>query len=114
MILVVGKIGVPVPGTPVQVGTHLLVTAQIGGFRTVQAVLFQAWKANVGAVYVGSAGMNKATGALVADVLPVPTVNALGSFGASNHLSPAGIDLTALYLDADNANEGALVTLLVT
>lgn len=111
---IIGKISVPVPGTPVAVGTHALVVAALGSFRTVQAVLFQAWKGNTGLVYIGKAGLDRTTGAGVGAVLPTPTANAIGAFGASNHLSPAGVDLTTFYLDADVANDGAVLTLLIT
>lgn len=114
MVEIVGKISVPVPGTPVSVIASPLVTALLGSFQTVQSVLFQAWKGNIGAVYVGKSGLNRTTGAAVGAVLPIPTINAIGAFGASNHLSPAGIDLSVFYLDADVANDGALVTLLIT
>ena len=121
MVIPLGKISVPVPGTPVQVtaSAQYLAMTQVGGamdprFLTVQAVLFQTWAGNSGIVYIGGAGMVKGTGAKVMNALGIPTTSSMPSFGASNHLSPAGIDLSTFWVDADVANEGPLVTLLVT
>lgn len=118
-VLILGKIDVPTPGTPVRlVDTSqyqaLASQGQNPQFLTCQAILFQAWKGNTGAVYVGRTGLAKSTGANVSAVLATPTDNAIPSHGASNHLAPAGIDLSIYYLDADQANDGALVSLLVT
>lgn len=120
MVLVIGKISVPTPGTPIRVtdqavwGEALAGTGLSVQFLTVQAILFQAWKANAGQVYIGRQGMDKATGAKVASVLVIPTATAIPSFGASNQLSPAGIDASTFFLDVDTANDGVLVTALVS
>lgn len=122
MIIIVGKVSVPTPGTPIQLtatAEYLAAIAAVFGsntkpFLTCQAVLFQAWKANTDEVYIGSASLNRTTGAGVAAALVAPSASSIPSFGAANQMSPAGIDLSALYLDADVANEGALVTLLIS
>jgi hypothetical protein len=122
MVIILGKVSVPAPGTPVQLtatAEYLSAIAAAFGasqvpFVTCQAVLFQAWKGNSDEVYIGKVGMNRTTGAGVAAVLGVPSAGSNPSFGAANQMSPAGIDLSAFYLDADIAAEGALVTLLVT
>jgi hypothetical protein len=122
MVIILGKVAVAVPGTPVRLtdtAEYRAAIAAIFGssanpFLTAQAVLFQAWKANTDEVYVGGAGLNRTTGVGVAAVLGVPSAGSNPSFGAANQMSPAGIDLSAFYLDADVASEGALVTLLVS
>jgi len=120
MVLVIGKISVPTPGTPIQVTAQAVwgeALAEVGfstQFLTVQAILFQAWKANTGQVYLGKIGMNKGTGAKVMSVLVTPTTAGIPSVGASNHLSLAGIDVSAFYLDADVATDGVLVSALVS
>lgn len=122
MVIIVGKVSVAAPGTPVQLSAapeYLAAIAAVFGsnptpFKTAQAVLFQSWKGNTDEVYIGNANMNKSTGAGVAAVLVAPTTASIPSFGAANQMSPAGIDLSALYLDVDVANEGALVTLLIS
>lgn len=119
-VIIVGKITVPVPGTPVQVTAtpQYQAALQAAGispvFKTVQAILFQAWKGNAGQTYIGTATMVKATGAGVSAVLVAPTATSLPTWGASNHLSPAGVDASALYLDADTANDGVLLSALVS
>jgi hypothetical protein len=113
-----GKIGVTVPGTLVRVTS--VIDLDAGGVRnsidrfTCHAVLFQAWKANTGYVYVGLANMNKNSGEGVLAVLAVPTVNSIPAFSISLTMSPAGVNLSDIYLDADVAGEGPLVTLLIT
>jgi hypothetical protein len=79
----------------------------------VYAALFQALPANTGNIYVGLSTLNRSTLADVAAILAIPTVNLLPSFGISLTLSPAGVDLSSLYLDSDVLGDGALVTLLV-
>ena len=118
-VLVLGKITVPLAGTPVAlVSTPQYQALGIQGmnpqFRTCQAILFQAWKNNTGNAFVGREGMDKSTGADVSAVLGTPTVNSIPAHGASNHLTPAGIDLSIYYLDADVSGDGILVSLLVT
>jgi hypothetical protein len=120
MVLIVGKIVVPVAGTPVQVSATAeyqaaLVAAGLSGqFKAVQAILFQSWKGNGGQVYIGTAAMNKTTGAGVGCVLVIPSVTSIPSFGAANQAMLAGIDVSALYIDVDTNGEGVLVTLLVS
>lgn len=120
MQVILGKISVPTPGTPVRLIDTAVFQAAMPAqgvdsrFTACQAVMFQAWKGNTGAVYVGGAGLNRSTGANVGAVLAIPTTTSIPSFGASNHLVPAGINLADYYLDADAANDGALVSLLVT
>lgn len=112
MITVVGKIIVPAPGTPVQLSAGF---AALGLTRTtVHAAMMQALKSNAGAVYIGTSVMNKGTLVGCAGVLAIPTTNSIPSMGISNTLIPAGVDMDVLYVDADNANEGLLLTVLVT
>lgn len=122
MEIIVGKVIVPTPGTPVQLtatAEYLAAIAAIFGanqkpFLSAQAVLFQSWKGNTDELYIGRSDMDRTSGVGVAIVLVAPTTASLPSFGMANQMSPAGIDLSALYLDADVANEGALVTLLIS
>lgn len=120
MLLIVGKITIPTPGTLVRVTETAEYQAALQAigldmrFKTVQAILFEAWKGNVGQVYLGGAALVRASGAGVSHVFVIPTTSALSTWGASNHLSPAGVDVSALYLDADTANDGVLVTALVS
>lgn len=115
MIQIPGKLTVPTPGTPVQIFAALnAADPTTYKFKKVQAVLLQALFGNTGKVYVGAATMNKASLAFCSAVLAIPTAAGAQSWGAANPLTPAGVDLDLLYLDVDVANEGVLVTLLVS
>lgn len=119
-VIIVGKLSVAVAGTPQKVTDFQAYKDALSEvklsqqFLTVQAVLFQAWKANTGVVYIGKSSLNKTTGVGMAATLAAPTTTSIPSFGASNHLAPAGIDLSAFYLDADVSGEGPIMTLLYT
>ena len=112
MIQVAGKLTVPVAGTPEQL--FALLDQTRFRFKTFQSVLLQAIFSNTGKIYIGEEGMNKTTFENCAAVLVIPSASGIPSFGASNPVAPAGIDLTALYLDADVSGEGVLCTLLVS
>jgi hypothetical protein len=119
-LIIVGKLSVAAAGSPQRVTDFpaykaALAAVQLSSqFLTVQAALFQAWVGNTGQVYLGGSALDKTTGANMAAVLAVPTATSIPSFGASNHLSPAGIDLSAIYLDVDTNGEGPLLTVLYT
>lgn len=118
MLQVLGPITVPVPGTPVRATSTI--TTDASGITndptrfSCHAALFQARQANTGRVYIGTVNMIRATGVGVAAVLAIPTANAIPAFSVSLTLAPAGVDLSELYVDADVADEGVLLTLLVT
>jgi len=111
MIRPYAKIVVPTPGTPVRVTS---IEANPAASQGCHGVLIQALKGNTGAVYVGSSTMVKGTEADCFVCLGIPTVNFIPSFSAALTLSPGGIQLRDLYIDADVANEGVIVSILVT
>lgn len=118
MLQVLGKIAVVTPGTLVRV-TDTVASVDTGGHLntptrfTCQAALFQALQENVGRVYIGMANMNRTTRANTAAVLAIPATTSLPSFGISILGAPAGVDLSELFIDADNAGDGVLLTLLI-
>lgn len=118
MLQVTSPIRVTTPGTPVRLTSAI--TTDPGGLTntvdrfTCHAVLIQAIDNNVGKVYVGLAGLVRATRVGVSGVLAIPTDNSIPSYSISLTLAPAGVDLSDLYIDADQANDGVLVTVLVT
>lgn len=118
MLQVLGPINVPVPGTPVRATSTI--TTDAGGITndpanfSCHAALFQARKGNTGRTYIGTSNMVRATGVGVSAVLAIPTANTIPSFSMSLTIAPAGVDLSELYVDADVADEGVLLTLLVT
>ncbi len=112
MILVPGKITVAVPGTPVNLYAQL--DPSFYRFKSYHAILLQALHDNSGRIYIGGVGMNKTTRAACAAVLAVPSSGSIPSFGIANTIAPAAVDLSALWIDADDADDGVLCTLLVT
>lgn len=119
MLQVLGPISVTTPGTPVR-ATQNVATIDAGGVTndptkfSCHAALFQAKKGNVGAVYVGLATLNKTTLAGVCGQLAIPTDNSIPAFSIALTLSPAGVDLSDLWIDADQAGDGVILTVLVT
>ena len=111
MIRAYAKITVPIPGTPVRVTVS---EADPTASQGCHGVLIQVLKTNTGAVYVGSATMNKTLLTGLFAQLAIPTVNQIPTFSAALTLSPGGIQLRDLYIDADVATEGAIVSILVT
>ena len=110
MILSIGPMRVAVPGTPVRfTSTQANPTEKF----SCHGVLAQALPLNVGKVYVGMSTMNRVTLANVVAVLAIPTDNTIPSFTVALTLSPNAINLADLYVDADIALEGALVSVLI-
>lgn len=118
MLQVCGPLNVAVPGTLVRASS--LVATDAHGIRNnpaaakCHAVLFQAKKSNVGVVYIGRSDMVRSTLAGCAAQLAIPTANSIPSFSIALTIAPDGVDLSDLWVDADTADDGVLVTLLVT
>lgn len=111
MIQAIGKLTVPVPGTPVRATSG---QSNPAANLICHGFLFQALPTNTGKVYIGVAGMDKAALSDVLAILPVPTSNLLPTFSAAVTIAPNALRLEQLYLDADNPDEGAICTILVT
>lgn len=110
-----GKVVVVTSGTPVQVPSTLLLPASsgtigAGGLSTVHAFVVQTLAGNTGKIYVGLAGMVKATLAGVLVVLPVPTANLIPTFSVSLTEAANALSLTDLWFDADNSGEGVTIS----
>ena len=111
MIQAYAKITVPAPGTPVRVTSG---EADPGAARGCHGVLIQVLKSNTGAVFVGTSAMNKGAFTGLFAQLAIPTINLIPNFSAALTLSPGGLQLRDLYIDADVADDGVIVTVLVT
>ncbi len=122
--LVLGKVSVPVAGTPVGlldafvpqggVAGGLKATAGVAKIRVVSIVfvVLNLITVNTGYIYIGVKGMNKATGGGVIAAIPAAAAGAMnfftlpaGGWGAGNELTPEDI-----FLDADTGGNSALVT----
>jgi len=98
-----GRVNVPVPGTPVPLTTNRAITAS--------KLFVQAIPGLTGKTYLGSATLTKATLAGVARVL---APNSAGGFSEDFFLESQdganSIRLAEYSIDADVAGEGLLVT----
>ena len=70
----------------------------------------QTLVANTGKIWVGSAGMVKASGVGVYGFIPIPTANAQAGLSVEIALAPAGFNLAEIYLDSDVNGEAAIVS----
>lgn len=110
MIAPLGPLTVPSPGTPVSVATLL----PAGKFQPLHAVLFQALPGNTGKVYIGNRTLNSSTFVGCMAILAIPTTNQLPTFSAALTNAPNALDqLQTFFIDADNADDGVLVTYMV-
>jgi hypothetical protein len=110
MLMPIATITVAVPGTPVRLTSTQANPAEK---FSCHGVLVQAMPFNTGRVYIGRSTMDKTTLADLFAVLAIPTDHTIPSFTAALTLSPNAINMADLYLDADIALEGALVSVLV-
>ena len=112
MLRGLGKITVPVAGTPVRCSSTQTIVPSGDSFP-VHSVLIQALTANSGKVYIGDRNMVVATLANVIAVLAIPSGGAIPSFSVALTLAPNAINLADLFLDVDVNGEGALVSILI-
>ena len=111
MIQAYAKITVAVPGTPERVTKGESNPAATQGCH---GVLIQALPTNTGKIYIGTSAMSKAAFTGLFAMLAVPNTNFIPSFSAALTLSPSAIQLRDLYIDADVATDGVIVTALIT
>lgn len=111
MIQAYAKIIVPVPGVPRRV---TLAETDPAAARGCHGVLIQALPTNQGKIYIGRGDLDRALFTGMFAFLAIPTSNFIPSFSAALTLSPGGIQLRDLFIDADIANDGVIVTALVT
>jgi len=112
MLTTVGvAVRVTTPGVPVRI----IDFAPLADTNSrVHGVMLQVLPGNTGIVYVGTLGVNRSTYANVLAFLAIPTVNFIPTFSAALTIAPNAIGLDALYIDADVAQNGVIVTYLVT
>lgn len=122
MLRALGAKTVASAGTPVAVLTD---TVGLDAYRqgllpTIASSVFaQALPGNTGYVYIGLKGMNKTTKAGVLAIIAVPTGTdpACTALPAVNIASPGGapnmVNPNDLYIDADQNDDGALISIIV-
>lgn len=111
MIRAYRTLTVPVPGTPIRVTS---LEPDPSASQGCHAVLMEALPTNAGRVWIGTSQLNVVARIGVFSYLAVPTLNFAPSFSAALTLSPGGIQLRDLYVDAEQANDGVIITILVT
>ena len=105
-----GLVTVVAAGTAVRITENEPIPTDRVGAHSISV---QAWLANTGRLYVGDREtMNRTTGVGVLMVLAIPTANALAQFTATIVNSPAGFNSINLWLDADDAGDQGLVSIL--
>lgn len=108
-----GLVSVATAGTEVRAtSTQSDPTARIG----VQAVQFQVRPANTGLIYIGTADLDKSTGAGVLAVLPAPASATTGAFASASFSevnAPAGMNVADFYLDSTVNGDGVFVSYTV-
>jgi hypothetical protein len=110
VLLGLGRVLVPAPGTPVVIppSAYAAITPP-----SVHALIVQVLDTNVGKIYVGTAGLDKSIRANCLIVLPIPTSNSLPSFQVAVTMAANAISLPMLRIDADTANDGVIVSVMV-
>ena len=109
-----GRTLVTVSGTPQQVAVPAAIAGPGSpGLSTVHAFVVSALSTNTGKVYIGTVGLNKTTLANTLVVLAIPTVNLIPTFSCSLTAAANALSLSDLYIDADNANDGVLISAVV-
>lgn len=104
-----GKVTVVTPGTPVQATVN---QSSPNTRIPAYSIMFQALPGNVGSVYVGLIGLNKSTLAQVVAIIAVPTTNSSPAFTVTITYAPGGLNVADFYIDANNAQDGVLVSLV--
>jgi hypothetical protein len=113
----IGRVVVPAAGTPAAVyppaaAMPPIIPDGVTGFATVQSVKLQALPSNTGKIYVGFSGLVKATYANCLGTIAAPSDPIKGPFPSESYsmpFIPNGLDLSDLYIDADNSGEGVIV-----
>lgn len=108
-IVSLGKTVVPAPGTPVAIVIPPVLIAP----PSVHAFIVEALKGNAGAVYLGDLTLNRSTLVGCIIVLPIPTNNFIPTFSCSIVAGANPLRLDTLRIDADQANDGVLVSAIV-
>ncbi len=119
MFVAIGKVAVPVAGTPVSILSRLS-TAHLRKINaTTQlapafGIALQTWYLNSGKIWIGDSDLSKSTQDGLAHVLLAPSATFAGSWSMALPVAQNALSLAGVYLDADNAGEFALLSLLVS
>jgi len=104
------KLTVPISGVPVRVSSQ---EADPNARVACHGFMIQVLPTNTGKIYVGTQAMSKATFANMIAILAIPTSNSIPTFSAALTLAPNAVHLHDLYIDADNAQDGVIISYLI-
>jgi hypothetical protein len=106
LLLPFAEVYVPSAGTPVQVSPATL---------NCNTVYFQALPGNSGKIYIGLSNLNKTTlvGCLRVLVPPPATPPYLDYWETGSKVAYAALDLKTIYIDADDSEDGVLISYLI-
>lgn len=111
MLIAAGPLNVATPGTKVAVSSLALLNEAGVPIQKCHGIAFQAKPLNSGTVTIYQ---RQADGSYTQVwVLGIPTTTILPSFSMALTWSANAVGLTDLYLDAENATNGALVSVLI-
>ena len=79
----------------------------------VHSYLVEAASTNLGKIWIGTATMNKSTGAGVYGILAPPSSTTYPSFSSNIVGAANAFPMQQIYLDADNSGEKALVSVVI-
>src|SRR5262245_45161095 len=108
MIVSLGLVVTPTPGTPVQATNNATDKSKR---QPAQSIKFSARKGNTGLVFIGLKGMVKSTGVNIVGIVGIPP--ATGDWPEVNvemPVVPNGLDASVFYVDADQANDGVYIS----
>lgn len=108
MIVSLGLVITPTPGTPVRATANATDPTKR---QPAQSIKFSARKGNTGLVFIGLKGMSKSTGANIVAIVGIPA--ATGDWpdvDISMPVIPNGLDASVFYVDADQANDGVYIS----
>lgn len=113
MLIGAGPLPVPTPGTKVAVSTLTAFYDNNHLIEKVHGILFQALDGNTGKVTLYQLQSNGTTYNKMY-VFGIPTTTLIPSFSIALTWSPNAVQIRDLYLDAAVANEGVLVSALIS
>lgn len=103
-----------VPGSALRVvnaGTPVQVPIPTGFVESnMHALLIQTLPTNTGKIYIGNATLNKGALSGLIVFLAVPTANVIPSFSVSVTQAANALKINDLWIDADNSNDGVIVS----
>ena len=108
MLVSLGKIVIATPGVKLRATNNQ--TDPTKGFLA-HSVLIEAWPSNTGKIYIcDRSTANTTTGVGLLAILGIPTANFIPTFTDTISYASNGCNIEQIWIDADNPNDGVLVS----